>query len=117
MSATDTGLDSSRRDDLLAGLAEIRLLTVDGADFRRVGVEAVDGMVTLIGEVKTDSERIQAAAVVGKVEGVSAVDNQLQVIRESQDGSPYNQGLDTKIPVQILEKASSGRVSKTRGDR
>ena len=132
MNARDINLDPSSRDDELAGLAEIRLLTVDGIDFRRVGVEALDGVVTLSGEVKTTSEKKQAEAVVGKVEGVCAVQNQLQVIRESPARSSAfaprlrvratprpEQILDGSLGAeahrQILENGSSELISKVEG--
>jgi len=129
MNARDSNWDPAGRDELLAGLAEIRLLTVDGADFRRVGVEAVDGEITLSGVVETHSEREQAAAVVRRVEGVCAVNNQLQVAHEvSGRSTAYVQrrqiqaaiGPDptfdeVETSVQILENGSSGLISKARG--
>lgn len=69
-------------DDVLAGTAEVVLLSTDGADFRRVWVEAADGVVTLNGKVGTQSEKLEAAAAVRNVDGVTDVNNLLEVSPE-----------------------------------
>ena len=70
-------------DENLADRAEVALLTTDGADFRRVGVDAVAGVVTLRGRVGTESEKNEAAASVRKVDGVHQVNNQIEVAPDS----------------------------------
>jgi len=100
MNARDSSLAPAGHDELLAGQAEVLLLTVDGADFRRVGVDAVDGVVTLSGEVRTESERKQAAAVVRRVEGVRDVNNQLQVAHE-RSVRPPDQTLKDRVEAAL----------------
>lgn len=70
-------------DEALAGTAEVVLLSTDGADFRRVGVDAAEGVLTLHGKVSTHSEKLEAAAAVRKVDGVHDVQNQLEVVADT----------------------------------
>ena len=48
-----------------------------------IDVTAADGKVTLWGTTATAAERTRAGQVASKVEGVSAVDNQLKVVKGS----------------------------------
>ena len=48
-----------------------------------IDVTAADGKVTLWGTTATAGERNRAGQLAGKVEGVSAVDNQLKVVKGS----------------------------------
>jgi hypothetical protein len=48
-----------------------------------IDVTAQDGKVTLWGTTASNAERKRATAVAKKVEGVTAVDNQLKVVRGS----------------------------------
>ena len=48
-----------------------------------IDVTAADGRVTLWGTTATAAERNRAAQVAAKVEGVTAVDNQLKVVKGS----------------------------------
>jgi hypothetical protein len=59
----------------LEGEAKIQAAGID--------VSAADGKVTLWGTAATDAERNRAAGVARKVEGVSAVDNQIKVVKGS----------------------------------
>ena len=59
----------------LEGEAKIQAAGID--------VTAADGKVTLWGTAATDAERSRAAGVAKKVEGVSAVDNQIKVVKGS----------------------------------
>ena len=59
----------------LEGEAKIQAAGID--------VTAADGKVTLWGTTTTAAERTRAAQVASKVEGVSAVDNQLKVVKGS----------------------------------
>ena len=59
----------------LEGEAKIQAAGID--------VTAVDGKVTLWGTTTTSAERRRAEAAAKKVEGVSAVDNQLKVVKGS----------------------------------
>ncbi len=77
-------------DETLALTAEVILLSTDGADFRRVGVDAVAGFVTLHGKVGTESEKQLAAAAVRKVDGVHAVNNLLEVAHEPLARASYH---------------------------
>ena len=53
---------------------------IQGAD---IDVTAADGKVTLWGTTATAAERNRAGQVASKVEGVTAVDNQLKVVKGS----------------------------------
>lgn len=66
---------ASRVKRALEGEAKIQAAGID--------VTAADGKVTLWGTTTTAAERNRAAQVAGKVEGVSAVDNQLKVVKGS----------------------------------
>jgi hypothetical protein len=59
----------------LEGEAKIQAAGID--------VTAADGKVTLWGTTATTSERNRAAQVASKVDGVTAVDNQLKVVKGS----------------------------------
>lgn len=59
----------------LEGEAKIQAAGID--------VTAADGKVTLWGTAATNAERSRAAGVAKKVEGVSAVDNQIKVVKGS----------------------------------
>jgi len=59
----------------LEGEAKIQAAGID--------VTASDGKVTLWGTAATARERNRAASVASKVEGVSAVDNQIKVVKGS----------------------------------
>jgi hypothetical protein len=59
----------------LEGEAKIQAAGID--------VTAADGKVTLWGTTTTNAERTRATNVAKKVEGVSAVDNQLKVVKGS----------------------------------
>ena len=48
-----------------------------------IDVTAADGKVTLWGTAASNAERTRAGSVAKKVEGVTAVDNQLKVVRGS----------------------------------
>jgi len=82
MKARDSHAVLAPTDEALAGTAEVVLLSTDGADFRRVGVDAAEGVVTLHGKVSTESEKLEAAAAVRSVDGVQQVNNQLIVAPE-----------------------------------
>jgi len=59
----------------LEGEAKIQAAAID--------VTAADGKVTLWGTTTTAAERNRAGSVARKVEGVSAVDNQIKVVKGS----------------------------------
>ena len=66
---------ASRVKRALEGEAKIQAAGID--------VTATDGKVTLWGTTATAAERNRAGQVASKVEGVSAVDNQLKVVKGS----------------------------------
>lgn len=66
---------ASRVKRALEGEAKIQAAGID--------VTATDGKVTLWGTTPTAAERTRAGQVASKVEGVSAVDNQLKVVKGS----------------------------------
>jgi hyperosmotically inducible periplasmic protein len=57
----------------------------DEAKIQAAGIDvtAADGKVTLWGTAATSAERTRAAQVAGKVEGVTAVENKLAVVKGS----------------------------------
>jgi osmotically-inducible protein OsmY len=83
MKATAALKAPSFTDETLAGHAEFILLSTDGADFRGVGVDSVEGVITLCGKVRTESEKREAAAALRNLEGVLRVDNYLEVAPEA----------------------------------
>jgi hypothetical protein len=66
---------AQRVKQALEGEAKIQAAGID--------VTAADGKVTLWGTTATTAERNRAGQVASKVEGVSAVDNQLKVVKGS----------------------------------
>jgi hypothetical protein len=66
---------AARVKEALEGEAKIQAAAID--------VTASGGKVTLWGTAAAEDERERAASVARKVEGVSAVDNQIKVVRGS----------------------------------
>jgi len=58
----------------------IALLTTPGLSATGIDVDTVDGLVTLHGDVATESQKRTAAEVAERVEGVKSVQNLLQVV-------------------------------------
>ena len=70
-------------DAWLTTKAKITLLTTEGVSVTAVNVDSVNGKITLHGKVKSEGEKVKAATVVGKLDGVKSVQNLLQVVPES----------------------------------
>ncbi len=69
-------------DVWLATKAKAALLTAEGLSVRNVDVAAVEGAVTLHGQVRTGAEKTKAGQVVGALEGVKRVRNLIRVAPE-----------------------------------
>jgi hypothetical protein len=64
-------------------LAQRVARAIEGAKLHGVDVVAAAGVVTLWGTAPSARARSRAAAVAGKVEGVKAIDNKLQIVAGS----------------------------------
>src|SRR5687768_15423042 len=70
---------------------KIALMTADGFDAVDLGVDTVNGVVTLHGKVSTEGDKARAERIAKEVDKVKGVKNQLQVVpkadRESVQAS------------------------------
>lgn len=101
-------------DEWVATKARLALLE-ERVPLREVDVEARDGVVILKGLVDTESERRIAASVVGDVEGVWAVHNQLQL----RDGEPVTPPLEEWMegPYEVPEAPTDQEREMLAGER
>lgn len=67
-------------DPWITAKTKLTLLTTDGVDVLDVDVDTVNGRVTLHGEVQSEAEREEAVEVARDIDGVTEVNNQLQVV-------------------------------------
>jgi len=70
-------------DVWLATKAKVALLTAEGLSVKNADVAAVEGAVTLHGQVRTGAEKAKAGQVVGALEGVKSVRNLIRVAPEA----------------------------------
>lgn len=66
-------------DGAISAKVRRALLKEVGINSMRVGVETAGGQVVLTGRVRNEADRIKAEAVARSVDGVTAVDNKLDV--------------------------------------
>jgi osmotically-inducible protein OsmY len=69
----------AKNDDRIYDLVRLRLASHPDVKGGAIEVKVEDGVVTLIGKVRTQKGRQKAEGVAGKVKGVKKVINQLQV--------------------------------------
>lgn len=70
-------------DAELAGKVRGALYATFGVGADEVAVAAQDGFISLYGEVRSDAARVQAERIAARVPGVRAVDNKLEIDRNS----------------------------------
>ena len=77
------GTSTSANDDL-AVQSSVDKMLADDSTYKTLGITAsvIDGKVTLLGIVKTESMKVQVEKSVRKVRGVKNVDNQITVMAE-----------------------------------
>ncbi|HEU4430462.1 MAG TPA: BON domain-containing protein [Myxococcota bacterium] len=69
-------------DGWITTKAKLSLMADPGISPMRVNVDTEDGVVTLFGTVATAADRARAAHEVKKIDGVKAVENELQVVAD-----------------------------------
>ncbi|PLY00166.1 MAG: transport-associated protein [Desulfuromonas sp.] len=67
-------------DLILSKKAEISVLTIDGVEGEHLDLSAENGKITVSGHVHSKDEHKAVLDVVASVEGVTSVENQLQII-------------------------------------
>jgi len=75
---------SSTSDARISASVKLRLLTASNVPSTEISVDTEDGVVTLFGMVPTAEVKNVAAAEAGKVDGVTHVANQLEVVPSSR---------------------------------
>jgi osmotically-inducible protein OsmY len=83
VAAAPTGARAAANDAWLTSAAKVRLLAANLSAFD-VNVDTRGGVVTLFGTVESAAEKREAEAQVKRVDGVSAVRNELQVVAPTQ---------------------------------
>ena len=98
-------------DSWLTAKTKIALFGDDRIKGGQIGVETVNGAVTLRGKVDSDVARAAAASVAQAVDGVKSVKNELQVVRAG-DRSTIDVS-DTDITRRVEGRlAKDGRLTK-----
>ena len=116
LAAATTAAAADTSDAWITTKTKIALLTSDDVSGLDVGVDTVDGKVTLHGKVASAAEKARAEEVTRRIEGVKEVTNLLQVVpssrRESADASDeqieqrLSRALDTHPALAEVEVAS-----------
>jgi hyperosmotically inducible protein len=81
-------------DSAIHAAVTARLTTAHFSNLTNVGVNVTNGVVTLTGEVPSDQIKKDAEDEVKKVDGVVAVNNNLQVKGETQPAARLDQSKD-----------------------
>jgi osmotically-inducible protein OsmY len=84
VAAAPTGARAAASDAWLTSAAKVRLLAADVSAFD-VNVDTRGGVVTLFGTVGSETEKRAAETEVNKVDGVTSVRNELQVVAATQE--------------------------------
>ncbi len=71
------------------GAALVKLVQDMGFQVADLGVRVDDDKVTLTGKARSQEEREKIALLVGNVEGIGSVDDQLQTDRQEPEGTFY----------------------------
>ena len=77
-----TGRDAktAARDSWLTSKTKIALFADERVNGTQIGVETLNGVVTLRGKVDSDEAKTAAASIAGGIEGVTSVRNDLQMV-------------------------------------
>lgn len=78
----DRSADQIARDSTITARVKSRFIGDKYVDAFDINVDTYEGKVTLQGEVNNNIAREQAAKLAAAVEGVTAVDNKIKVIRK-----------------------------------
>jgi len=78
----DRSADQIAKDSTITARVKSRFIGDKYVDAFDINVDTYEGKVTLQGEVNNNIAREQAAKLAAAVEGVTAVDNQIKVIRK-----------------------------------
>lgn len=95
-----------RTDAQVAGDVQSKIYSDGAVQSRSIGVQAVNGVVTLSGKVNSDMERGAAANDAAAVEGVRTVVNNLQV-EQAQVAPPPAPVAEQPTPAPVPEKHDS----------
>jgi hyperosmotically inducible protein len=106
---TASSMRSAASDLWITSAAKVRLLAADVSALD-VNVDTRDGAVTLFGTVGSEAERQRAAQEVEKVEGVTRVENELQVVPPAR--SAETERRDEQI-AQDVERRVADRVRES----
>jgi hyperosmotically inducible protein len=96
---------AARPDAWVSARVRIALLTTDGTGGTAVKVDTEHGQVTLHGKVHSQAEKDKAEATARGVEGVTGVQNLLQVVPEAYKEAVKASDKDTKNGVEAALKA------------
>lgn len=85
------------RDAWIHGSAQTSLMLNTNLNAFRISSSVEDGVVTLEGEVETSTDKALAEELVEGIEGVSRVDNNLEVRNEDSDDDDDNGGVGATL--------------------
>ena len=100
-----------RTDAQVAGDVQSKIYSDGSVQSRSIGVQAVNGVVTLNGKVNSDMERGAAANDAASVEGVRTVVNNLQV-EQAQVVPPPAPVAEQSTPAPVPERRNSRSEAK-----
>lgn len=92
---------------------KIALMTAEGFDAVDLGVDTVNGVVTLHGKVSSEAEKSRAERIAKEVDKVKSVKNQLQVVRKADRETV--QASDDAIEESIEKAFEANRRLKDSG--
>lgn len=101
----------TRTDAQIAIEIQSKLYSDSAIQTRQIDVQAANGVVTLSGDVGSDTERAAAASDAATTDGVKTVVNNLQVQTTQARPTPGKRGPTTRSPEQVNPRTSKGRDS------
>ncbi|MEZ4282317.1 MAG: BON domain-containing protein [Myxococcota bacterium] len=101
-------LQATATDAWITTKAKVQLMSTTGIPAMSVNVDTVDGVVTLFGTVPTALEKQRAEAAIRELEGVTRVENELQVVPNVAAGKVARSDDElTKAVRQRLDERTS----------
>lgn len=107
VSAVSASTTYAASDAWVGTKAKIALLTTDGAGRTAVRIDIDEGKVTLHGKVESQAVKDKAEASVLKVDGVTSVNNLVQVVPESMEKTVKATDEQVKERVEQALKSKS----------
>lgn len=106
-----SGLAQSSRDMWITSAAKVRLMATEVSPFD-VNVDTRNGVVTLFGRVDSEQAKRTAEAEVRKVDGVKDVENELQVVPESQQAAVEraDEQIQKSVEEQLSQRLSDSNI-------